>query len=496
VTLALFMPVIAAGEGSPAPGPPPAGPEELQARRARLAAHAGPESIVILPAAAAPPRNGDTSYEFRQDSDIYYLTGIAQEGTALALIPGNREVKEILFLAPRNPAREVWDGRRLEAGEARRISGVATVWEEGDFVPFLEALTAGRAYRVDRYAASEEYRAFLAAREAGTAKLAMALRRPPGIQDAPGVAERLAASLGERRPALRFIDIAPELDRLRLIKSEAEIALLRRAIDITVEAHREGMRWAAPGLYEFEVEAAIEHVFRRQGASGWGFPSILGSGENSTTLHYQENSRRLEENDLMVVDIGAEYGLYTADVTRTVPASGRFTPDQAEIYSIVLAAQEAGMALVKPGATIQQIHARSAEVVREGLKRLGLIRNVATDEYRRFFMHGTCHWLGLEVHDVGERQTVLAPGMVLTVEPGIYVRADVLDHLEPTPENEKFKTAVAAAVKRYAGIGVRLEDDLLVTESGAINLSGALPRSIEEVEALMKEPPMWVKPRP
>ncbi len=262
------------------------------------------------------------------------------------------------------------------------------------------------------------------------------------------------------------ITLRTRLDALRTVKTSEELALLRRAIEITAAAHREAIRSIEPGMYEYEVEALIEYVFHRNGAESPGFPSIVGSGENAVILHYETNRRQMQAGDLVVIDIGAEYHGYTADVTRTVPVSGRFSPEQRAIYDIVLRAQEAGIRAVRAGAPFGAADQAARAVVAQGLQQLGLLGR--DGNVRRFFNHGTSHYLGLMVHDVGTGGP-LAPGTVITVEPGIYI--------PPAPDVDR----------KWWHIGVRIEDDVLVTEGEPVVLSTGAPRAPEEIEALMRE---------
>jgi Xaa-Pro aminopeptidase len=474
----------------------PAGPAVERAQRREVVARlVGAGGILVVPSAPSRRRNGDVDYEFRQDDTLLYLTGIAQEDTTLVLVPGNDKLREILFLAPRDPEREIWNGRRLTTEEAKTASGVENIWPSSEFEPFLDAVLTGGSWRVGRYAVSHEYEAFRGALRDGRAEVWLPMRDPRSIRSEPEGMTRFAARLRERFVGITIRNVLPALAQQRLRKSPAEIETLRRAVDISVDAHREAMRLARPGLMESDVEAAIEYVFRRQGASGWSYPSIVGSGPNATILHYEENSRALGAGELLLMDAGAEFGGYAADVTRTVPISGRFSADQAAIYAIVLEAQEAALREVKPGSSIPQVHARAEEVIRNGLLRLGLITDAKGDQFRSFFMHGTCHWLGLDVHDVGDRDIPLEPGMILTVEPGLYLRADAFDALPDTEENRRLKQVAGPVLRRFAGIGVRIEDDVLVTGDGHEILSAGAPRGMKEIEALMSAGPEWVVDR-
>jgi Xaa-Pro aminopeptidase len=308
--------------------------------------------------------------------------------------------------------------------------------------------------------------------------------------------QNLAAQWASITTGFNVRSATPIFAELRLRKSPMELKLLQHAIDITTEAFGRSMAAATRSQWEYEVEAEVEYTFKRRNADQWGYPSIVGCGPNATTLHYQESQGRIRPGSLLLMDVGAEYGHYTADVTRTFPVNGKFTPEQAEIYNIVLAAQEANARATKPGAIFpNDVHNASLEVIKDGLLRLGLITDRDTDQYRIWFMHGTSHWLGMNVHDVGGRGVKLEPGMVFTNEPGIYIREDALEYLPKTPENEKFIAAVRPAFEKYKNIGVRIEDDMLVTADGVCWLTEALPRTIPEIESLIARASRELKAR-
>ena len=284
----------------------------------------------------------------------------------------------------------------------------------------------------------------------------------------------------------RVASALPFFAELRMVKSPMELRLLQHAIDITIEALGRAMAVAGRAQWEYEVEAEVDYTFKRRNADHWGYPSIVGCGPNATTLHYIESQGRVRPGDLLLMDVGAEYEHYTADITRTFPVNGRFTREQADIYNIVLAAQESAFRAIRVGATLSDVHRAAQQTIREGLTRLGLMTDVNSDQQLRlWFMHGTSHWLGMNVHDVATRGATLRPGMVFTVEPGIYIREDALDYLPRTPENERFIAAVRPAFERYKNIGVRIEDDVVVTEAGFRNMTVALPRTIPELEAFI-----------
>ncbi len=418
-----------AGVALAVPGEPiqlPA-PNLLEARRGRLAEAIG-DGVVLLPGAAAKSIEGDypQDSDFRQENNFLYLTGVETADAWLVLVASDgRPQGEILFIPERDPAQEMWTGRKPSFGEASGISGIRDV-------------RAAETFRETALGAL--------LKDAGVAAIYVPLN-PKTRQNAD-----LLSLVFDGHAEVR--DVEPVLAGLRLVKDDFEIAMLRRAIEITGAAQRAAMKAARPGMYEYELEAVIEFNFRLGGAERVGFPSIVGSGPNSVVLHYDKSRRAMEAGDLVVMDIGAEYSYYSADVTRTIPVSGRFTKRQREIYDLVLGAQEAGLKAVKPGNTLLDVDRAARSYLKEhGAAACGA-KNCA-----EHFVHGVGHWLGMDVHDVGEYAVPLEPGMVLTVEPGIYLIDEE--------------------------IGVRIEDDVLVTESGYELLSGASPRHPDQIEALM-----------
>ena len=464
---------------------------ELAARRARVAERIGPKSVIVLFSAEPRLYTNDVDYEFRQENNLFYLTNLNQRGATLVIAPGSTP-REILFLPRRNPARETWDGYMYGPEQARRLSGVAEIWDAREFEPFMRAVRTRQGYRPqgDAVLLSEQKQGpaldpLFAAMTQSDASLYLLL--PPGDnsrefrqeQEYASVWARAATGLNVRSAWPIFVD-------LRSRKSALELRILQHAIDISIEGHMRAQAVAPRAKTEYEVEAEIDYTYRRRNADNWGYPNIVGCGPNATTLHYNESQGQVRPNDLILIDSGAEYQHYTADVTRTFPAGGKFSPAQTDIYNIVLAAQEASFKAIRPGAsTIGDVHNASAEVIRDGLLRLGLITDRNSDQFRIWFMHGTSHWLGMNVHDVGVRSANLEAGNVFTVEPGIYIREDALEHLPKTPEMEKFIAAVRPAFEKYKGIGVRIEDDVVVTADGYRNLSAALPRTIPDIEAFM-----------
>jgi Xaa-Pro aminopeptidase len=460
--------------------------DDLKARRARLMERLGPDAMAVL--WSAPPKvySRDVDYEFRQDSDLQYLTGIDQEGTVLVLMPGNQAKKEILFVLPADPRREQWQGHLLTKEEATARSGIATVYLAPELEAFASAVLSRRAYGVPRRPPTHEYDAFFAAIRDGRARLALVLSPRPALSEPLPPTFVFANQVRERYLGLAIQDVADLVGDLRQVKTPYEVKTFRRSLEISCLAHKAGMKAARPGRFEYEVEAALEQVYLANGAMSPGYPSIVGSGKNATTLHYHESSRKMEAGDLLLVDAAANYEGYTGDITRTYPVSGRFTEAQKDIYRIVLAAQEAGMKAARPGATTNDVELAVEGVAREGLAKLGLVSDPSGEQFRTWYPHGICHWIGIDVHDVGDYDRPLAPGMAFTIEPGIYIREVALEQLPDKPESKAFAEKVRPVVAKYRNIGVRLEDSFLLTESGLENLSGSVPRTIEEIEGFLK----------
>lgn len=440
----------------------PQSPAEWQRHRLECLRHLGPQSAAIFAAAEVYNRNGDVEHEYRQSSNFYYLSGCPEPESRLILsaagiaLPGDTaRYHEILFVQPRDPRTEVWNGQRLGADGARTTLGIAAALTLDQFDNLAQQALQGidTLFVETRRLAKEDI----------AAEVGKYLKLP-----------------AERLTTLIFAHAGKILAPLRTVKSSEELQALRKAIDITCAAHREVMRSARSGMFEYELEALLEYVFRKNGSERLGFPSIVGSGPNSCILHYETNNRQTQNGEVVVLDIGAEYAMYTADVTRTIPINGKFSKEQAEIYNIVLAAQEAGIAATRPGAKFGEPGAAALRVVVEGLVKLGLLQGnvdeiIKTQAHRAFLMHGISHYIGLDVHDVGT-YGMLAPGQVITVEPGIYISE---------------ATGKAKGIDpKYWNIGVRIEDDVLVTAEGNELLSASAPRTIQDIEALMAQPGM------
>jgi Xaa-Pro aminopeptidase len=430
------------------------GSELHQERRARLAKLLGPGAALIL---ASPPertRNGDVTFKFRQDSDILYLTGFEEPGAMVVLRPDHPQTPFVMFVRPRNPADEIWTGRRAGVEGAVRNFGADIAYPIDEAEARLPELISGVTevhYHFGREAELDERVLRLMAR------LRSAERR------------------GRRAP-VRLCDARLTVHEMRLFKSPDELEVQRRAADITALAHIAAMESARPGVHEYEIEGLIDYTFRKHGATGPGYPSIVGGGANATILHYVENSAKLQGGQLLLVDAGGEVEGFTADVTRTFPIGGRFSPAQRRLYEAVLDTQIAAIEAVKPGATLEAIHEQVVASLTRRLVDLGILHGdapalVEAGAFKPYYMHRTSHWLGMDVHDVGfysieGAARPLEAGMVLTIEPGLYVAED------------------AAAPEEFRGIGVRIEDDIVVTATGYDNLTAKTPKSVADIERL------------
>jgi len=482
---------------------------DLARRRHALAEQIGEKGILIL--YAAEPRNyaGDVDWPFRQENDFFYLTGITQPGSTLVIVPGAEKIREVLFMPPSNPAQENWTGHVLTPAEGRGISGVQDVWDARLLDSFLSALIspakeilkadadqAGRGGRggrggppgpppsipVDVRSAFQKPIENVAK---GEAEIHMISRgRPAEYRREIDFAAKLTAA------GLTVKDVTPVFSTLRRVKSLRELDVLQHAADITAEAFQRVYALGQPGAWEYEIQAQFEFTFLRRNAH-WGYPCIVASGVNATTLHYETNKDRMKAGDLLLMDDAAEFDGYSVDVTRTIPVSGKYTKEQAEIYRLVWEAQQAALKMTLPGHTwsggADSVTGAANQVFKEGLFKLGLITDVTSDQQVRiWFNHGIGHNIGLNVHD-GPAIRELQPGMVVTLEPGIYIRPDALDNLPKTPENEKFIAAVRPAFEKYKGIGVRIEDDILVTAGAPKTISAGIPSKLEEVEAAIAQ---------
>jgi Xaa-Pro aminopeptidase len=436
----------------------PTGPrttrEDHAARRARIARTLG-DGALVLHGGEPKTRSNDTEYRFRPDSDFYYLTGLAEPGAVMVLRPGH-DTPFTLFVRPRDRKAEVWSGRRVgPEGAVERYAA--------DAAHPLEALPELLPKLLD-----------------GVREVHLPFGRWPRLEQRVlrAITHLHRHNRTGARPPEALRDARVTLGEDRILKDEAALAALRHAVDITVDAHLQAMRATRPGMYEYEIEAILEHAFRRAGSTGPGYGSIVGAGDNATILHYVENSAPMNEGELLLVDAGAEWELFSADLTRTVPIGGRFTPSQRDLYDIVLRANRAGIEATTIGSDIEEIHTRCLRILSEGLIDLGLLEGsidavLEERSYEKYYPHRTSHWLGIDVHDAGYysidgKPRPLRPGMVLTVEPGLYVPADD----ETAPE-------------ALRGCGIRIEDDVLVHEDGPEILTHRAPKDPDALESLV-----------
>lgn len=432
-------------------------PRVYQARRKRIADAIGPDAALVLHGGQLRTRSNDTEFRFRPDSNFHYLTGMSEPGSVLVLRPG-REPELCIFVRARDREAEIWSGRRVGPEGAREHYGADAAHPLSKLEEELPKLLDGVA-RVYTPLGKDRPR-----------RLDTALN---------GAMDRLRRRdrFGDKAPDAIF-DARSVMGEERIVKDEAAVASLRRAVDITVEAHTEAMRRVRPGMFEYEIEALIEYAFRRTGSSGPGYGSIVAGGENATILHYVDNTDRLREGELLLVDAGAEWDYFSGDLTRTYPVSGRFTAAQRDLYQVVLEANLAGIEHSVVGETIDSIHARCLRILCQGLVDLGLLSGevdglIENEAYTRYYMHRTSHWLGVDVHDAGfyrvEREPrPLQPGFVLTIEPALYVAED--DHDAP---------------RELRGCGIRIEDDVLVTDGAPDVLTHASPKTIDDLEDLV-----------
>jgi len=423
-------------------------------RRRRFVEQIG-KAVAVLPAPPEALRNGDNEYRFRQDSDLLHLTGFAEPESVAVLCPGEDGPRYVLFVRPRDPERETWVGRRAGVEGAVRDFGAAEAFPIGELAQRLPALL--EPFDVLYYG----------------------LGRHPGVDrivlDAVLTLKKTRPRRGTSPVEIR--DPSVPLGEMRLLKEAGELPRMRRACQISAEAHVEAMRAARPGMREFEVEALLDYAFRARGADGPGYGTIVAGGANATILHYIENRETLRDGDLLLIDAGCEFDSYCGDITRTFPVGAAFTREQRAVYDVVLAAEQAAIAEVAPGRPYDAPHDRAVEVLTQGLIDLGVLQGPLADRiadagYKPFYMHRTSHWLGLDVHDaglyvVGGKPRVFEPGMILTVEPGLY-----------------FGDYCGEVGARWKGIGVRIEDDVLVTATGCENLTAACPKEPAELERL------------
>lgn len=429
---------------------------EYARRRKALMAQMEPNSIAILPAAPVATRNRDVEYVYRQESNFQYLSGFPEPEAVIVLIPGRAHGQYVLFCRERNPERELWDGLRAGQEGAIRDFGADDAFPITDIDDILPGLIEGRERVYSAMGSNPEFDRHL-------------------MEWINTI--RSKASLGAQPPN-EFVALDHLLHDMRLYKSAAEIKVMRHAAQISARAHVRAMQASRAGLHEYSLEAELDYEFRKSGAKMPAYGSIVASGDNSCILHYQQNDAVLKDGDLVLIDAGCEIDCYASDISRTFPVSGKFSPEQKAIYELVLASQEAAFADIAPNKHWNQAHEATVRVITAGLVDLGLLQGevdelIASEAYKAFYMHRAGHWLGLDVHDVGEYKVggewrVLEAGMTLTVEPGIYISPNNLN-----------------VAKKWRGIGVRIEDDVVVTKHGCDILTGDVPKTVADIEALM-----------
>lgn len=429
---------------------------EYARRRKALMAQMESNSIAILPASPVAIRNRDVEHVYRQESNFQYLSGFPEPEAVIVLIPGRAHGEFVLFCRERNPERELWDGLRAGQEGAMRDFGAHDAFPITDIDDILPGLIEGRDRVYSAMGSNPQFDRHL-------------------MEWINTI--RSKASLGAQPPN-EFVALDHLLHDMRLYKSAAEIKVMRHAAQISARAHIRAMQASRPGLHEYSLEAELDYEFRKSGAKMPAYGSIVASGDNSCILHYQENDALLKDGDLVLIDAGCEIDCYASDISRTFPVNGIFSPEQKAIYDLVLASQEAAFAEIAPNKHWNQAHEATVHVITAGLVALGLLQGevdelIASQAYKAFYMHRAGHWLGLDVHDVGEYKVggewrVLEVGMTLTVEPGIYI----------SPNNQ-------TVAKKWRGIGVRIEDDVVVTKNGCEILTGDVPKTVADIEALM-----------
>ncbi|MDA7826128.1 Xaa-Pro aminopeptidase [Porticoccaceae bacterium] len=429
--------------------------KEYAARRKDLMSMMGHNSVAIIAAAPERVRSKDTYYPYKQSTNLSYLCGFAEPSAVMLLLPNRPQGEFILFCRDKDPLRETWDGHRTGPLQAKNILGADDAFPIDDIEDILPGLLEDKEYVY--YSAGKD--------KAFDSRL---MRWVDEVRN----------NTGKGNSSCDFVDLDHLLGELRLIKSAAEIKLMRKAADISAQAHGRAMRHCSAGQKEYQLQAEIEHEFMVAGASGPAYTSIVGSGANACVLHYIENRATLKSGNLVLIDAGCEYHNYAADITRTFPVNGKFSTAQAAVYDVVLAAQDAAIKTIAPGVTFDKANEAAIAVITQGLIDLGILKGeaeslIANGAYRDFYMHSVSHWLGMDVHDVGDYKVdnqwrVYEAGMLLTIEPGIYISADN-----------------SAVDNKWRGIGVRIEDNILVTKNGYEVLTDGVPKQRDQIEKLM-----------
>ena len=474
--------------------------DRYSARRAELAKTVGPDGLAIIPAAAEVIRNHDVPHPFRQETAFWYLTGFHEPDAVVVIAPGHDDGDYTLIVRPKDPSQEVWTGIRAGTEGAKERFGADSAYEVGELDAVLE-----------RYMIGREVLWYTTGNDEFDDKITSI------VKSARAHRERFGGTVPST-----VKDVSVPIGEMMLFKNSDEADSLRRACSLTAEGHREAMRFARPGMWEYQVQAALEYRWRLQGSRRNGYGSIVASGANACILHYEENDSQIKDGDLILIDAAAEVDGYSSDITRTFPANGKFTGPHRAIYEVVLQAEKKGIEMSVPGSTMRSIHDEATRILTEGMVELGLLPKSAEDSlamhhYGQFYMHGTGHWLGLDVHDRGSYRVdgesrPLEPGMTFTVEPGLYVapeKAEIkltlleydLDEwnerrirlgraaatAEETEEKEAADTIKHEVPAEFLGIGVRIEDDILITTDGHEDMTYSVPKEIDDVKALCAE---------
>ena len=427
----------------------------FELRRKKFLSQLPDNSIAIIPNKSCAIRSNDVEYKFKSETNFYYLTGFEEPDSVCLLIKEKKSCSYILFVEPRNPDKEIWTGKRIGVKGAKSIFRADEAYNVSEFHTYLEKFIQDKS----------------------SIYYALGINKDLDIKISALIDSFRKSNRSGMKSPEAILDPLKIIHKMRLIKDAYEIECVQKAIDISKAAHIQALAISKPGMYEYELEAVIEFKFRSQGANGPAYPSIVGSGKNSTILHYIQNNKKIQKNDLVLIDAGCEYDNYASDITRTFPITKKFSSVQKDIYELVLEAQLKAIEEIKPGKRFIDSYRKAVLVMVEGLKHLGLLKGstqeiIKKGKYKNFFMHKLGHWLGLDVHDVGpyidekENSIKLVPGMIMTVEPGIYISDSIL-----------------GISKKISNIGVRIEDDILVTKSGNKVLSSGIPKTIEEIEA-------------
>ena len=425
-------------------------------RRNKLIRNLHSNSLVIIPNKNLSIRSNDVEYKFKPDSSFYYLTGFDEPSSICVLKKEKKSYTYILFVEPQNKEKEIWVGKNAGLEGAKRKYKAQKSFAISDFDKQIKSLIQESEYIYYPIGQNKKLESKITST----------------------INQLKKSNRGGNKSPKGLCDSSSLINKMRLIKDNYEIKCMQEAANITKEAHILAMSCGKPKVFEYELEAAIEYIFKCRGSNGPAYPSIVGSGDNTTILHYIKNNKKIKKDDLILIDAGCEYNYYASDVTRTFPANKKFTKPQKEIYEIVLKAQLEAIKQAKPGKSFIDVHNKAVKIIVEGLKSLKLLKGsteklIKKGEYKKFYMHQTSHWLGLDVHDAGPykdekgKSIKLAPNMVMTIEPGIYISRDM-----------------KGVPKKYRGIGIRIEDDILITKNGNKVLSTGIPKTVEEIEIL------------